>query len=212
MLAMILWTEGDWGQINFRVKMLLRYYSEAMRSKVGVQMEPYRKILLTLAKVVSAFDDTDDSKKLMLANYFSSELRDVFDNLSEKKLWSELYLLEPDWLAVEVCQKLAQNTSSYFDTRGLRQISSAMASMTISQSKDDFVMYVPVMDDNNVSKSNDEKTKEIKQHSKSNCVSNQKSANSEVKVRRNQYGETALHIACKYKYNIISKGGQGSKI
>ena len=111
---MILWTEGEWGQINFRVKMLLRYYAEAMKIKKFALMEPYRKLLLALTKVVAAFDDKEDSKKLMLANYFSSQIRDVFDNLSDQKLWTELYLLEPDWLAVEVCQKLAHDTASRY--------------------------------------------------------------------------------------------------
>ena len=123
---MILWTEGEWSQINFRVKMLLRYYAEAMKIKKGALMEPYRKLLLALTKVVAAFDDKEDSKKLMLANYFSSEIRDVFYNLSDQKLWTELYLLEPDWLAVEVCQKFAHDTASIFDTKGLRQIAMAM--------------------------------------------------------------------------------------
>ena len=205
LLAMILWTEGEWGQINFRVKMLLRYYAEAMKTKKGPLMEPYRKLLLALTKVVAAFDDKEDSKKLMLANYFSSQMRDVFDNLSDQKLWTELYLLEPDWLAVEVCQKLAHNTASIFDTRGLRQIATAMKNMTITQPKGDVITYVPDMTTTEkilVPKNNDT-TDSTKQSSGDNAAVNQKSASKEMKVKRNQYGETPLHIACKYKFLIL---------
>lgn len=204
LLAMILWTEGEWGQINFRVKMLLRYYAEAMKTKKGSLMEPYRKLLLVLTKVVAAFDDKEDSKKLMLANYFSSQIRDVYDNLSDQKLWTELYLLEPDWLAVEVCQKLAHNTASSFDTRGLRQIATAMKNMTITQPKGDVITYVPDMSEKILVPKNNDTTDSTKHSSGDNAAVNQKSASKEMKVKRNQYGETPLHIACKYKFLICT--------
>ena len=208
LLAMILWTEGEWGQINFRVKMLLRHYAEAMKIKKGALMEPYRKLLLVLTKVVAAFDDKEDSKKLMLANYFSSEIRDVFYNLSDQKLWTELYLLEPDWLAVEVCQKFAHNTASSFDTKGLRQIAMAMNNMTITQPKGDVITYVPDLTSTEkkvVSKTGDNKdtTDSTKHSSGDNAAVNPNSASKKIKVKRNQYGETALHIACKYKILIL---------
>ena len=78
-----------------------------------------------VAKVVTTVDAEykEDSKKLSLADYFACQLRQELDDLSEQKLWVELYLLEPDWLAVEVCHKLARNASPFFDSRGVRQIS-----------------------------------------------------------------------------------------
>ena len=125
LLEMILWPEGDYGQINFRVKMLLRYYADALGSKKNSQMEPFRRLVSTVAKVVTTFDAEykEDSRKLSLADYFAKELREGLDSLTDQKLWCEIYMLEPDWLAVEICQKLSRDNCPLIDARGLRQIS-----------------------------------------------------------------------------------------
>ena len=133
---MIFWPDGDCGQINFRVKMLIRYFADALGCKKKSQMEPFRQLISMVAKVVATVDakNREDSRKLSLADYFVTELRQGLDELSEQKLWVELYMLEPDWLSVEICQKLARNFCPFFDSRGLRQIANVSFQVWFSTS------------------------------------------------------------------------------
>ena len=83
-----------------------------------------------------------------------------------------------------------------------------MKNMTITQPKGDVITYVPDMTSTEktvVSKTGDnmDTTDSTKHSSGDNAAVNPKSASKEMKVKRNQYGETALHIACKYKFLML---------
>ena len=182
LFMMILWEDGEYGQINYRVKKLLRYYADALDQKKPAQIATFRKLVSTLAKVIAMLDPKDDenSKKHLLADYFACQIKLVVHDLSDQKLWSELYLLEPDWLTVEVCRKMAPQL-----TNGLRPIAKAMESLTLGPTGD-ATMLVPALASIDLNSSVEQKQNE----------SDGKIVKSKI-VRRNQYGETPLHIACK---------------
>ena len=95
--------------------------------------------------------------------------------MSEEKLWSELYLLEPDWLAMEVCRKLTHEEypAGAQSDSGMRGITNLLGLATITDV------------------SEEASTDQMEVETPADTPQKKKP------FKRNKYGESPLHSACR---------------
>ena len=132
---------------------------------------------MIIGKIVSMFEmnHPSNSAKESFANVIVKEIGKAPTNISTKRLWTELYLLEPNWLSMYVTRELAMKESGMnISLDGLRPLIEIMENKEF------------------VGTSNDMAEQEMDENVPTNVVSIRIR-----KVKKNKYGETDLHIASK---------------
>ena len=153
-----------------------QYYVKSFHTRNGT-CPLIRRLVMIIGKIISMFEMSHPSNSIKesFANVIVKEIEKVMTSISTKRLWTELYLLEPSWLSMFVTRELAlKMLPSRIVGTGLRPLIESMENKEV------------------VDVSNDMVEQETDENVPTNVV------NIRIrKVKKNQYGETDFHIASK---------------
>ena len=183
--------------VNRRVKNILEYYAISILKKSPAAVTKLlRRLVQLICKLIETFEkvkNTDDGKTYVI-NHLLEQLRKAENTCPLKRIWSEIYLVEPAWLSHHLAKGLA-NKRTFYQSGGLRDLLDSMKQMQITndplseeeikvaQNKSmPISMTTPMMTDG---------TDDAAKSTKSNPWAKSK------KIKRNKFGETELMIAVK---------------
>lgn len=198
MLGRLLWLR-DWGAVNYRVRSLVNLYcSSIQQSRRGGKIAGITRQLVCLVSELIGICETGketNTAKECLAFHIATELQKIpkgFMPLS--KLWTELFLISPDWLSTLVSHKLLAKMQN-LDVMSLRCVVNGLV-------PPDRLIEIKTSSQETPVKEMDV----LSSQSSQECSSQEDTTNSPRKMRksakinvmaRNKYGETPLHVACR---------------
>ena len=180
--------------VNRRVKTILDYYAISIPKKNPDVTKLLRRLVQLICKMIETFEkfkNTDDGKTFVI-NHLLEQLRKAENTCPLKRIWSEIYLLEPAWLSHHLCKGLA-NKRNFYQSGGLRDLLDQVTQMRISN--DPLEEEIKMEPDQPMPVSMTTMNDGTDVATKSNPWVKSK------KVKRNKYGETFLIVAAK-KGNI----------
>ena len=198
LIGNIIWRDERIGAINRRIKSLLSYYANSIQFNNAMTIH-LRKVVMILAKVCETIEYKEEENEIkgLFVDALMEKIKAIQPNCSTKRLMSEMYLLEPQWLSCKLSTGLVNKLckdhylGSFDERAGLRAMVNHIKQIEIITEIDtpESPSTVPMEIDAN-------------QNLQKKTV---------PKNKKNQYGETQLHISAKKadgkKLKMILEGG-----
>jgi hypothetical protein len=183
LLALIFWSGDDFATVNYRMRSVIHVYVKTLTTKNVKCKRILRRFVCLFGVLIETVEKQKESNeaKERLGIQITREIKNLPDDVvSLQDLWSELFLLEPDWLSARVSSGL------------LHQIQSVEA-VTLRGVVDRLVPpnQLGVTSDNadcDADSQSSQESNEAEDVGDNKTVSLNKT---------NKYGETTLHIACR---------------
>lgn len=143
LISMIIWGDMDSGLVNYRVKQFIRLFSNSLE-KSALHIAPFRRLLSVLAQMIAIEEhhQQTNSAKRLLVDYICQDLKSISSRMSSKKLYCQLYLMEPDWLSMEICRSFVGETCK--KNVGIREVAVAVSQLKPSPMTNDGQTYEKV--------------------------------------------------------------------
>ena len=106
MLRHLFWTEKDFYTFNYRLRSINTTFLSAITAKSSDALIILRRLYKMIGDLIDIMERGDRAieVKVLFADHLADEL--FASGLNEKKLMTQLYLLDPDWLSNQICQRL----------------------------------------------------------------------------------------------------------
>ena len=194
LIGNIVWRDERIGAINRRIKSLLSYYANSIQFNNAMTFH-LRKVIMILAKVCEKIEYKEEENEIkgLFVDALLEKIKAIQSNCSTKRLMSELYLLEPQWLSCKLSTGLVNklckdhNLSSFNERAGLREMVNHIKQIEI------------ITDTDTPPESPSTLPMEIDANQNVQKKTVPKNLN-----KKNQYGETRLHT--------LAKNGDGKQL
>jgi len=189
-----------------RIEMLCNLYVEAIVRNINEDLLTYIRNVVGLASQLIQFSERSSKHSHSNAGKLdiASNLAKQFSNISmtSSRLWAELYLLQPTWLAALVSRKYLENISNFpinDETAALRILISSFLNADIDLHCEDTINDVALPSQTSTPlKSTSINKLNVRVRNTPLTGNRQFSKKTVTKVNsKNKYGETPLHIAAK---------------